>query len=226
MPLSLVIPAVYEYLSFLRYELNRLFCRIWRILAERGINVDHSTINRWVIKYARLLEHRAQQRKKPVADSWLMDETYINVKGQWKYYYRTVDKYGNVIDFLLCERRDEKADRAFFAKAIDHNGLPEKVVNDKSGANALALHNINVQLWLTGRMLNLIEVRQVKYLNNQVKQSHRKVKGKMHQCLGWKSDEGAKATLAGVELWSMIKNGQLDNPDGLSIWDEFYALAT
>ena len=99
------------------------------------------------------------------------------------------------------------------------------MVIDKSGANALALHNINVQLWLMGKMLNLIEVLQVKYLNNLVEQSHRKVKGKMHQCLEWKSEKGAKATLAGIELWSMIKNGQLDNPDGLSVWDEFYALA-
>ncbi len=96
---------------------------------------------------------------------------------------------------------------------------------DKSGANALALHNINVSLWLTGKMLNLIEVLQVKYLNNIVEQSHRRVKGKMHQCFGWKSDEGASATLSGVELWSMIKNGQLDNLDGLSAWDEFYSLA-
>jgi putative transposase len=63
---------------------------------------------------------------------------------------------------------------------LGYNGLPEKVVIDKSVANALALHNINVQLWLTGKMLNLIEVLQVKYLNNIVEQSHRKVKGKMH----------------------------------------------
>ncbi len=75
-------------------------------------------------------------------------------------------------------------------------------------------------------MLYLIQVLQVKYLNNIVEQSHRKVKGKRHNCLGWKSDEGAKATLVGMELWSMIKNAQLDNPGGLSIWDEFYALAT
>ncbi len=99
------------------------------------------------------------------------------------------------------------------------------MVIDKSGANALALHNINVQLWLTGKILNLIEVFQVKYLNNIVDQSHRKVKGKMHQCLRWKSDEGASSTLAGVELWSIIKNDQLDNPEGLSAWEQFYALA-
>jgi transposase-like protein len=139
-------------------------------------------------------------------------ETYISVSGQWsvvsgqwKYYYRAVDKYGNVIDFLLCNRRDEKAARAFFTKAISHNGFPEKVVIDKSGSNALALHNINVKLWLMGKILNLVEVFQVKYLNNIVEQSHRKVKGKMHQCLGWKPDEGASSTLAGVELWPIIK---------------------
>ena len=76
-----------------------------------------------------------------------------------------------------------------------------------------------------GKILNFIEVLQIKYLNNIVEQSHRRVKGKMHQCLGWKSDEGAKATLAGVELWSMIKNRQFDNPEGLSVWEQFYALA-
>ncbi|PMG26525.1 DDE domain-containing protein [Vibrio splendidus] len=91
---------------------------------------------------------------------------------------------GHVIDFLLCDRHDEKAARAFFTKAIGYNGLSEKVVIDKSGTNALALHNINVQLWLTEKRLNLIEVFQVKYLNNIVEQSHRKVKGKIHQCLG------------------------------------------
>ncbi|CAK1803517.1 Integrase [Vibrio crassostreae] len=73
-----------------------------------------------------------------------MDETYINVKGQWKYYYRVVEKHGHFIDFLLCKRRDEKTARAFFAKAICYKGLLGRVVSDKSGANALALHNVNV----------------------------------------------------------------------------------
>ena len=155
-----------------------------------------------------------------------MDETYINVKGQRKYYYRAVDKYGDVIDFLLRDKRDEKAARAFFRKAIGQHELPEKVVIDGSShSNALALHNINVGLWHNGRMLSLIEILSIKYLNNIVEQSHRRVKGKMNQALGWKSDKGAEATLAGVELWSMIKNGQLNNPENLSAWEQFYALA-
>ena len=99
------------------------------------------------------------------------------------------------------------------------------MVIDKSGANALALYNINVQLWLMGKILNLVEVFQIKYLNNIVEQSHRKVKGKLHQCLRSKSNEGASSTLAGVELWSIINNGRLDNPEGLSAWEQFYVLA-
>ncbi|CAK3075333.1 hypothetical protein VCRA2133E348_620018 [Vibrio crassostreae] len=112
-----------------------------------------------------------------------------------------------------------------FSKAIGQHGLPEKVVIDGSHSNALALHNINVELWHSGRMLSLVEILSIKYLNNIVEQSHRRVKGKMNQALGWKSDEGTKATLAGIELWSMIKNKQLDNPEGLSVWEQFYALA-
>ncbi len=74
-------------------------------------------------------------------------------------------------------------------------------------------------------MLSLVEILSIKSLNNIVEQSHRRVKGKMNQALGWKSDEGTKATLAGIGLWSMIKNRQLDNPEGLSVWEQFYALA-
>ncbi len=105
-------------LQFIRYYLSyKLSYReIEEVLAERGINVDHSTLNRWVIKYAPLLGHQAHGKKKPIASSWRMDETYINVKGQWKYGYRAVDKYGDVIDFLLCDKRDEKAARAFFKR--------------------------------------------------------------------------------------------------------------
>ncbi len=87
-----------------------------------------------------------------------------------------------------------------FNKAIDHNWLPERVVINGSSTNVLALHNINIQLYLAGRKLNLIEVLQVKYLNNVIEKIHQKVKGKMHQCLGWILNEGVTATLAGIKL--------------------------
>jgi putative transposase len=77
-----------------------------------------------------------------------MGETYIKVKGQWTYLYRTIDKYGNTVDFMLSEHSDEPAATAFFKQAIDNNGLPSKVVIDKSGANNTGLKNINILIAL------------------------------------------------------------------------------
>ena len=79
------------------------------LMEERGVDVDHSTINRWTIKYSPLLEEAFHRRKRPVWVSWRMDETYIKVKGQWRYLYRAVDKYGETIDFVLTENRDKEA---------------------------------------------------------------------------------------------------------------------
>ena len=84
---------------------------------------------------------------------------------------------------------------------------------------------VAVSRQLCDRTLSMIEVLTVKYLNNIVEQSHRMVKGKMHQCLGWKSWAGAKSTLTGVELCSMIKKGQMINSENVSPWEQFYSLA-
>lgn len=102
-------------------------------MEERGVDVDHAILNRWVIEYGPLLAEEAQKRKQKTASSWRMGETYQKVKGRWVYLYRAVDKYGNTLDFMLSERRDEEAAEAFFNQAIGNNGVPEKVVIDKSG---------------------------------------------------------------------------------------------
>jgi putative transposase len=88
------------------------------LMLERGVHVDHSTINRWVVKYSPPLEEALHRRKRPVWISWRMDETYIKVKGQWRYLYRAVDKQGQMIDFLLTEHRDKEAALRFLKKAI------------------------------------------------------------------------------------------------------------
>ena len=153
-----------------------------------------------------------------------MDETYIKVKGEWFYYYRAVDKFGDVVDYYLSPNRDEAAAKAFFNKALAQHGLPTKVVIDGSKSNYAAIDAMNVQLWLTGFfMLSLIEIVDVKYLNNVVEQSHRWVKQKTRQALGWKSVEGATASLHGRELWTMLKRGQVDIP-GETAYEQFYAL--
>ena len=219
-PTDIIMQALRYYLA---YKLS--YREVEEMFAERNIHFDHSTLNRWVIKYAPQLEAIFRKRKRRVSRSWRMDETYIKIKGRWVYYYRAVDKYGAIIDFYLSETRDEPAARAFFNKAINQHGLPEKFVIDQSGANVAALDTINIRLWLSGCMLFMIEVLAIKYLNNIVEQSHRKVKGKMHQCLGWKSWEGAGSTLAGVELWSMIKQGQMNTTEKMAPWEQFYSLA-
>ena len=153
-----------------------------------------------------------------------MDETYIRVKGKWLYYYRAVDKYGDVIDYFLSPTRDEAAAKAFLNKAVAQNGLPTKVVINGSKSNYAAIDAMNIQLWLTGVfMLSLIDIVDIKYLNNIVEQSHRWVKQKTRQALGWKSIDGAHASLHGREIWTMIKRGQIDL-EGDTAYEQFYTL--
>ena len=124
---------------------------------ERGVEVDHSTLNRWVVKYVPLLDEQFRERKRPVGSSWRMDETYVRIKGVWKYLYRAVDKAGATVDFLLTAKRDRKAALRFLRKAIGRDGTPEKITIDKSGAHTAAIESYNKD-HKAG-----IEIRQVKY---------------------------------------------------------------
>ena len=93
-------------------------------MEERGVNVDHATLNRWVIRYSPTIAVKATSQKRETNRSWRMDETYIKVKGEWGYLYRAVDSHGDTLDFMLSERRDEEAATAFFKQAINNNGFP------------------------------------------------------------------------------------------------------
>ena len=98
---------------YVAYALS--YRNIEELMSERGLSVDHSTINRWVVKYAPQLENNFRKKyKRKTGSSMRMDETYIKIKGQWFYLYRAVDKSGDTIDFMLSEKRDEAAARAFF----------------------------------------------------------------------------------------------------------------
>jgi putative transposase len=191
------------------------------MMQERGVSVDHSTVNRWAIRFLPLLEKVFRKRKRPVGFSWRMDETYIKVQGKWKYLYRAVDKEGDTIDFLLRAKRDKTAAVRFFEKAMRANGDPEKVTIDKSGANKAAMDEINLDREVP------ILVRQNKYLNNIVEQDHRAVKRITKPMMGFKSFYAARNVLAGIELMHMIRKGQVIIAKGLqlSLADQFYALA-
>ena len=192
------------------------------LMLERGVHVDHSTINQWVVKYSPPLEEAFHRRKRPVWISWRLDETYIKVKGQWRYLYRAVDKYGQTIDFLLTEHRDTAAALRFLKKAIRRNGLPEIITIDGSDANEAAIKRYNEEHGMA------IAIRQVKYLNNIVEQDHRAVKRVTRPMLGFKSFDTAQDTLVSIELMHMIKKRQLRveaGAEGLTAAEQFYSLA-
>jgi putative transposase len=191
------------------------------LMEEREVEVDHSTINRWVIKYSPQLEEAFHRRKRPVWVSWRMDETYVKVKGEWRYLYRAVDKHGHTIDFLLTEHRDKEAALRFLKKAIRRNGLPETITIDGSDANAAAIKRYNQEHGTA------ITIRQVKYLHNVVEQDHRGVKRVTRPMLGFKAFEAAQATVVGIELMHMLRKGQLagGSEQGLTAAEQFYALA-
>ena len=193
------------------------------LMRERGVHVDHATVNRWVIRYSPQLEEAFHRRKRPVGRSWRMDETYIRVKGQWRYLYRAVDKTGQTIDFLLTEYRDTEAALRFLTQAIRRHGVPETITIDGSEANEAAIKRYN-----EAHGTHII-IRQVKYLNNLVEQDHRAVKRVTRPMLGFKSFNAAQATLAGVELMHMLKKRQLmveASDKGLTTAGQFYALAS
>src|SRR6266699_4564437 len=88
------------------------------MMRERGLQVDHSTIYRWVQCYAPELDKRCRPHLKATTDSWRVDETYIKIKGAWTYLYRAVDAFGNTLEFLLSPTRDAEAAKRFFVKAL------------------------------------------------------------------------------------------------------------
>ncbi|KTD20041.1 IS6 family transposase [Legionella israelensis] len=212
---------------YLAYSLS--YRDVEELALERGLKVDHSTIHRWVIEYSPQLEETFRKRyKRPIGVSWRMDETYIKVKGQWMYLYRAVNKEGQTVDFMLSEKRDEPAARAFFEKAIGSSGIPDKVTMDKSGANKAGIDTINLQLallFMMGGLFLQVNVRQIKYLNNIVEQDHRFVKKITKPIKGFKDFQSARATLAGIELHHMLKKGQHLQAENQSIFEQFYGLA-
>jgi putative transposase len=215
-PIDVILVCIRWYAA---YPLS--YRHLEEMMQERGVFVDHSSINRWAIRFLPLLEKVFRKHKRPVGGRWRMDETYIKVKGDWKCLYRAVDKHGKTVDFLLTAKRDKVAAMGFFDKAMQVNGVPEKVTMDKSGANKAAMDEINA------RGEKPIIVRQVKYLNNIVEQDHRAVKMVTKPMLNFKSFQAAKCILAGIELMHMIRKGQLmlEGSNEMSFADQFYALA-
>jgi len=178
-------------------------------MAECGVAVVHTTVLRWVQCFIPAFEKKWKNYARPVGSSWRVDETYIKVKGQWRYLYRAVDKQGQAVDFLLSKNRDRAATVRFFKKAIGKNEVPEKITLDGSQASHQACAELKAEGVLPAQTL----VRTSKYLNNMIEQDHRRVKQRCYPMLGFKIFGNAEVTLSGIELANKIKKGRFDTSE-------------
>lgn len=215
---------------YLRYSLS--YRDLEEMMRERGLQVDHTTIYRWVQRYAPELERRCRPHLKACNDSWKVDETYIKVRKSWLYLYRAVDSEGNTLEFLLSPKRDAEAAQRFFEKALHSpaDSAPQahpteaqfaqspapadpittrstpRVINvDKNAAYPKAIADLKA----AGILPESVELRQVKYLNNLIEQDHRFIKRLVKPGLGFFSFESAEHTLHGYEAMHMIRKGQM-----------------
>jgi IS6 family transposase len=188
-----------------RYPLS--YRNLEEMMAERGVEVDHSTINRWVLKFAPELNKRLRPHLSETNNSWRVDETYIEIKGEWKYLYHAVDSKGNTLDFMMSAKRDGKAAARFFRKVLkaQHTQKPRVITVDKNAAYPVAVEALKADETLAAQT----ELRQSKYLNNIIEQDHRNIKRLTKLMMGFGSFNTARRTLSGIEAMSMIRKGQV-----------------
>jgi transposase-like protein len=196
---EIVVLCVRWYLS---YKLS--YRDLVAMMNERGIDLAHTTILRWVQHYTPEFEKRWNRSGRSVGGSWRCDETYIKVKGEWMYLYRAVDKAGKTVDFYLSRKRNVNAAKAFLRKAMRAQRIPTKITLDAYAASHRAVADLKDTSELPRRVL----VRSCKYLNNVVEQDHRRVKQRLRPMLGLKSFRTAAVVIGGIELAEKIKKGQ------------------
>ncbi|EGO9040467.1 IS6 family transposase, partial [Enterococcus faecalis] len=174
---------------YLRYNLS--YREVQELLYDRGINICHTTIYRWVQEYNKVLYDLWKKKNRQSFYSWKMDETYIKIKGRWHYLYRAIDADGLTLDIWLRKKRDTQAAYAFLKRLHKQFGEPKAIVTDK----ALSLGSAFRKLQSVG-LYTKTEHRTVKYLNNLIEQDHRPIKrrNKFYQSL-----RTASSTIKGME---------------------------
>jgi IS6 family transposase len=190
---------------YLRFALS--YRDLEEIMIERGLSVDHSTIFRWVQRYAPELDERSRPHLKQTNDSWRVDETYVKVRGKWMYLYRAVDSTGQTLDFLLNETRSTRAAKRFFRKVLGRSNITApRVINvDKNPAYIGAVLDLKQEKLLPEQC----QRRPSQYMNNIVEQDHRFLKRKIIPGLGFGSYPTAWNTIQGYEMMHMIRKGQI-----------------
>jgi transposase, IS6 family len=191
---------------YLRYALS--YHDVEELLQERGVRVDHTTVFRWVQRYAPELDQRCRPCLRSTNNSYRVEETYIKIKKQWHYLYRAVDSTGATLDFMLSATRNADAAERFFRKVLQasHALTPRVITVDKNAAYPLAF----AILQHDGTLPETCLLRQCKYLNNVVEQDHRFVKRHVNPGLGFGAFDTAQRTIQGYEAMPIIRKGQIE----------------
>jgi transposase-like protein len=195
-PPDVIVLAVRWYLRFgLSYR------DVEELLAERGVEVDHVTVYRWVQRFTPLLADAARPCRHSVGDRWLVDETYVKVGGRWRYVYRAIDQFGQVIDVYVSPRRDATAAHRFFQRAIATTKVaPVEVVTDRAATYPMVLEELLPAAWH----------RTEQYANNRLEADHGRLKSKLRPMRGLKQDRSARVVIAGHGFIQNLRRGHYE----------------
>jgi len=199
-PSDVIVLAIRWYLRF-----SLSYRDVEELLAERGIEVDHVTIYRWVLRFSRLLAEAARPCRHAVGDRWQVDETYVKVAGQWRYVYRAIDQFGQVIDVFVSSLRDVGAARRFFERAISATTVrPTEVVTDRASTYPMVPEELLPAAWH----------RTDRYANNHIEADHGRLKSRLRPMRGLKQDHSARVIIAGHAFIQNVRRGQYELATG------------
>jgi len=192
----------------MKFRFSLSYRDLEEMITERGVEVDLSTIYRWVQYYAsKILDKLKWYWKPKLGHSWRVDETYIKIKGRWTYLYRALDKSGNMIDFYLSLTRNSKAAKRFLCKALNSipkDSHPKSINTYKNPTYGKAIKELKSE----GQYSPDLKHRQVKYLNNIIESDHGKLKRLINPTLGFKSMRTAAPNIKGFEVMRIFKKGR------------------
>src|SRR5215213_6734004 len=194
-PPDVIVLAVRWYLRF------GLSYRDVELLAERGVAVDHVTIYRWVQRFTPLLAEAARPCRHGVGDRWQVDETYVKVAGKWRYVYRAIDQFGQVIDVFVTLQRDAKTARRLFEGAFNTTKvMPVEVTTDRAATYPILLEELLPAAWH----------RTEQHANNRVQADHGRLKARLRPMRGFKQDRSARVIIAGHAFVQNVRRGHYE----------------